>query len=158
MFIALFANPSDFDLRADGGAERPYRGGDSDAVEFRAFEVPHHAAAVADEVMVVPQIGVEAHALAPRPEGRDQAEVAEQPQRSVDGIERHGGHSRLYGIQDFFGIRVLRAGRNLAEDFQALMGELYARLARLRGKRFDAPVDLFGVYSHKDSQLRTILT
>ena len=93
-------------------------------------------------MVVLVEVGVEAHALAARAERGDEPEVVEHPQRPVDGVERHRRHPRLDGPEDRLRIRVLDARRDLAEDLQALVRELDARLPAGRLELLEPPPNL----------------
>jgi hypothetical protein len=147
---APFADTSHLNLGADDGAECPDGSRDADLVEFRAVEVTHQATALANVVVVGLQVGIKAHALPSRGEGDHEAEVVQEPQRAVDGIERHRGHCRSDGLEERLGIRVLQAGGNFAEDLEALVRELDARLAGTRLEGLKPPSDHAGVHHQNE--------
>ena len=93
-------------------------------------------------MVVVLEVGVEAHALATRAERGDEPEVVEHPQRPVHGVERHRRHPRLDAAEDGLGVRVLQARRDLAEDLEALVRQLDARLLGGRSEPLESLRDL----------------
>ncbi len=75
------------------------------------------------------QVGVESGAVAARPQGLDQAEVDQQPERPVDGVQRHRRDARANPLIDRFRVEMITGPRNLAENLGALMGQLGSRVA-----------------------------
>lgn len=121
-------------MRVDDAAELLHGIGYAEAVELCALEIPNEAAAHADVVVVVVEVRIEPDAIAPGSERRDEPEIVELPQRSVDGVERHGRHSALDCTENGFHVRVLLSRHQLPEDLEALMGQLDAGLP---GDRLD---------------------
>jgi len=86
---------ADLDLCGHDAAECLCGGWDAERVEFGALEVPCQAAVDAEVVMMLLEVGVEAHALAALAERGDEPQVVEHPERPVHGVERHRRHSLL---------------------------------------------------------------
>ncbi len=121
---AALTDAPDFDVGARNAA-KPLDGlGDAQGVEGGAFEIARQAAAHADVVVVVPQIGVEPHALAAGPKRRDEPQVIEQPQTPVHCVHRDGRDTTSDLPEDGVRVGMLEARRQLAEDLEALVGEL----------------------------------
>ena len=144
------ADAPDLDVRGDDAAELLHGVGDAKRVELGALEVPRQPAAHADVVVVVLEVGVEAHALAARAQRGDEPEVVEQPQRPVDGVERHRRHPRLDRAEDGLGVRVLQARGDLAEDLEALVRQLDAGVPGGRLELLEPTHDLGTFHSHEE--------
>jgi bacterioferritin len=103
------------------------------------------------------EVGIEADALAPRTERGDQAQVVQEPQGSVNRVERDGGQSALHRPEDCVHSRVVYPGGDLAEDLQPLVGELDAGAAKRAPELLKAALDLGAVhacsYLPSDSEL-----
>jgi len=102
--------------------------GDRERVEFRVFEIFRQPAPQADVMVVVLEVGVEADAFPVRAKGGDQPEAVEEPQRPIHGVDRHRRNPRPDPPEDGFRIGMLRAPGDLAENLEALVRELHARL------------------------------
>src|SRR4030043_92487 len=115
-------------MRLHDASEFLHRGRDREHVEFRVFEIFRQPAPQADVMVVVLEVGIEANALPAWAEGGDQPEAVEEPQRPIHGVDRHRRNPRPDPPEDGFRIGMLRAPGDLAENLEALVRELHARL------------------------------
>ena len=102
---------------------------DFQGVEVPMLEIQDRAAPGADEMVVDVRVGVESNPGVKRPDGRDQPEVCEQPQGSIDGIQRNRGHFFADAREDSLDVRMVAGPGHLSEDLDALLGELDAGAA-----------------------------
>ena len=149
LFCAEVADASDLEVGADDPAEVIHRVRELQRVEFVAFEVPYEAAARTDVVVVLLDVGVETHAVLPRSQRGQQAEIGEQPQRSVDGVERHGRRACLHRSVHGLGARVLEARCDGLKDLEALVGQLDPCLPGSALEPLEAPFDFFAFNLHE---------
>ena len=85
--------------------------------------------------------GIEVDGLAELSVSGDEIEIVEEPECSIDGVEGDAGYAVLHCVMDGFGVRVIGAGGNFAEDLEALLGEFDSCFVGFGLEVFDAALD-----------------
>lgn len=100
-------------------------GRDPERAELLALEVSREPAADTHVVVVGSRVGVEPRPLAGRPKGRNRTDVVQEPQRTVDSVQRHGGDPPSHRPPDLLRIRMIFGAGDLPEYLKTLMGQLH---------------------------------
>lgn len=101
-----------------GGGSR-----NAQTVQVTALDVPYQAALRADEVMVLRRVRVVASGAGQADDTAHKPEISQRAERPVHGVERDGGHALTDSPEDRVDIRMSIGRRDLAHDFETLMGE-----------------------------------
>jgi hypothetical protein len=96
-------------------------------------------------VVVRARLRVETHALAARPQGSQEIEVAQEEQSPVHGVERQARHLASYGPVHRLGVGMVEALGDLAVDGDALWRQANAGGAERRLAPLDTTRDLLAL-------------
>jgi len=106
------------------------RAGDGQEIEIPVLEVDGGAAARADEVVVGREVGVKPDVPAGGADSRDQAELGEQGQSPVDGVERDARQRPVDLAVNGVDVRVVGRRGRLSIDLEALRRQPDLRAAQ----------------------------
>lgn len=100
------------------------RGGDPKVVEVPVLEVDSGAAMRADKVVMRGDVGVETDLTAQEPDRGHEAELREESQGPINGVERNVGHRPEDFAMDGFDVGVGGCRGHVTVDLEALGSDL----------------------------------
>ena len=124
------ADPTDLDMGSLYYPEGVKSPGQHDIVQIVAEKISGEAAPAANEMVMPGKVRIKPCSAPVDAHGDHQAEIIEQPQRSVHRIQRYRRQTLLDTLENLVSVGVIIRLGNLPEDLCPLMGQLDALLTQ----------------------------